>query len=636
MLDYTMKLFKNLALLERVPHVLFCEFKSHWKLVYANSVAQEHLDQFGQAQAIGHEFESPNLNTLGNDIGGPSHVYRLAKGLVVQYWGQALLLEESTSDDKKYGSWVYNKESKIFNISFNPWSDSPYLYSHFNKTESEMNIKVGTIAMKRKTVTYPSYVGEFWFYMQSVPTNVIMAELKANYHDVRIGVYEVTPFETLSLSADVNPTYLDPTTRLPSTYYYMSLFRHLVTNDSHPMACSMVLDIKQLERTLNAFGEQYVTMLFKTLDNFIKQEISEHALLFIYNHSAMGLFVPVSGEEEAKVYAQRIVDYFETPWYYDNFVFFSTVSIGLALYPPDSSDPLTLVRFADMALNSAGDNTGPIHHYQANLQDLVTKNIILFGDIRNAMDNNEFIMYYQPQVEMGTGKIVGAEALIRWFHGNKGFIPPSDFIPELEKMGSTYLLDQHVMNLVAMDQKKMTDLGLGDMMLSLNLSASSLNSEAIDEDAIDIISMNGANPHRIVIEVTESADIFSANNVEDRIRALRSHGFSISIDDFGTGYSSLNYLTSLPINAIKIDKFYTDGYLTDEKKAFITKKIDEIAQVYQLDLTIEGVETKEQVEKMKKELQPHIKIQGYYYYKPMPLDDFIALLKEKRKEATSE
>lgn len=241
-------------------------------------------------------------------------------------------------------------------------------------------------------------------------------------------------------------------------------------------------------------------------------------------------------------------------------------------------------------------------------------------------------MYYQPQVSLATGRIVGAEALVRWAHPERGMVSPALFLPAINKIGLDYLLDQYVINAVSQDQAKLKQMGLGEIPLSFNLSASSLNTQGIYEDINDTIMMNEADSSKMVIEITETAEVFLNPHLNERLLSLKGIGLNISIDDFGTGFSSLSYLASLPVDAVKIDKIFSDGYPHDRGKLFLIDKIIEIATCFHLDLTLEGIETEAQIQYFKTHLeeavQKNIKIQGYYYYKPMAFDAFVHQLKK--------
>lgn len=528
--------------------------------------------------------------------------------------------------------WVYDCEDGTFSISV------PSIYGRDTAgAPNSENTAIGEMIMSRKPLSYPSFLFETWFVFNSSPVLMMLSELKSKNARYRFGIAEVLSKNHVMKNRDLAPNFIDLATGLPNVFYYIASFQYNggCTVKSKCKSIVALLYIQQWERTLNAFGKKYVQMLFKTLELYIRSIADEEAILFLYNQATLGVYCSIEDYTRIKQLAENLIDYFKTPWFYDDFVFFSNVKIGVAVFPAHAESPLDLLSYANLALKDLSkSSTSDFSLFTLHMKNEISDNIVLFGEIRSAMDNGEFIMYYQPQVDMQTDKITGVEALVRWQHPERGLVSPAVFLPAISKIGLDYLLDQYVVNAVSQDQARLQALGFGDIPISFNVSGSSINTDNLFDDINDTLHMNGADPEKMIIEITETAEVFMSHNLNKKLIQLRDIGLSVSIDDFGTGFSSLNYLSSLPVDAVKIDKVFSDGYPSDEGRLFLIDKIVEMANCFDLDLTLEGVETAAQVQYFKKHLGElalsKVKIQGYFYYKPMAFDAFIACVKRDR------
>lgn len=248
----------------------------------------------------------------------------------------------------------------------------------------------------------------------------------------------------------------------------------------------------------------------------------------------------------------------------------------------------------------------------------------LLNDLYGALDRNELILYYQPQVNIKTGKINGSEALIRWLHPERGIIYPGIFIPLAEKNGLINSIGKWVFQAACIQNKKWQDMNLQVLPIGVNVSAGQL----IDVNIIDfiggVLAETGLDPKYIELEITESMTIDNVGYIEKILRRLKEMGLVIAIDDFGTDHSSFNRLKTLPIDRIKIDMEFIQGIEDNKKDRTITKIMINLAKSLGVNVIAEGVETKEQLDFLKdKECDD---VQGYYYYKSMPADEFEKLL----------
>jgi EAL domain-containing protein (putative c-di-GMP-specific phosphodiesterase class I) len=250
--------------------------------------------------------------------------------------------------------------------------------------------------------------------------------------------------------------------------------------------------------------------------------------------------------------------------------------------------------------------------------------IEISNDLYGALDRNELVVYYQPQIDLLTGEITGVEALLRWLHPTRGIIPPGVFIPIAEKNSLIYGIGEWVLRQSCIQNKEWQDMGLPKINMSVNLSSLQIINPTIVENIQMIIEETGLEPKYVELEITEGISISNTDHVLNFLNKLKSTGVSIAIDDFGTEYSSLSRLKWLPVDRIKIDMQFVQGIETDEKDRAIIEVIINLAKSLGLNVLAEGVETKEQLEFLKQKKCDHV--QGYYYYKPMPANEIEKIL----------
>ncbi|MGN1083553.1 MAG: putative bifunctional diguanylate cyclase/phosphodiesterase [Lachnospiraceae bacterium] len=246
------------------------------------------------------------------------------------------------------------------------------------------------------------------------------------------------------------------------------------------------------------------------------------------------------------------------------------------------------------------------------------------SEFKTAIAEKQFQVYYQPICRASDGLITGAEALVRWLHPTKGMISPGTFIPLFEKNGFISILDRYVWNEVCAMQQSRLDQGLETVSVSVNVSRVEFYNPNLCEDIRDIVKAHCISPELLKIEITESAYADNPMQVLEAVKKLHTYGFSVLMDDFGSGYSSLNMLKDLPIDILKIDMRFLDNFGKSQKAAIVLESIIRLAKWMKLSVVSEGVETQTEWEYLRS-VECDL-VQGYYFYKPMPQDDFMALL----------
>ncbi|RUM92038.1 MAG: hypothetical protein DSZ27_04690 [Thiomicrospira sp.] len=302
-----------------------------------------------------------------------------------------------------------------------------------------------------------------------------------------------------------------------------------------------------------------------------------------------------------------------------------SASIGVVCFPKDGDNISALMKNADIAMYEA-KNSGKnrFKFFTESLHKQVIGEIRLEQDMQRALKNDEFELYFQPKTCVKDGRIVGAEALVRWNDPQKGLVPPNDFIPAAEKTGLMVPLGDWVLKTAIEQQVAWKEQGLADLHISVNLSPVQLIDTLFDRKLQTLINQSGINPSQLDIEMTESQFMENTEQNLNSLAAMREQGITISLDDFGTGYSSLAYLKKFPIDTLKIDKTFIDDYATESGAIFI-ETIVKIAHTLDLHVVAEGIEQEAQLNYIAQ--TGCESYQGYYCSAPLPVAEFEAFLK---------
>jgi len=321
---------------------------------------------------------------------------------------------------------------------------------------------------------------------------------------------------------------------------------------------------------------------------------------------------------------ERLLESVSQPYRVQGKEFVLTCSVGVAMFPNDGRDAETLLKHADAAMYRAKAIGRNAHHFfteEINAQ--IGERLALERDLRRALRHGEFVLHYQPKVDLRSGVMMGAEALLRWNHPEKGMIPPAHFIPVAEETGLIVPLGDWVLRAAACQARAWRDAGLAFDCLSVNLSARQFKQRDLVQQVRDALETSGLPAQCLELELTES---LMMENVEVNLQclnALKALGVQLSLDDFGTGYSSLSYLRRFPVDRLKIDKSFVRDIVRDAGDAAITQAVIRLGQILGLSVTAEGVETEEQLAFLAR--HGCDEAQGYYFSPPLAADAFEAL-----------
>ncbi|MDZ4202200.1 MAG: EAL domain-containing protein [Gallionella sp.] len=322
--------------------------------------------------------------------------------------------------------------------------------------------------------------------------------------------------------------------------------------------------------------------------------------------------------------AQQIVETFSTPFEIDTYSINTTFSIGVSLYPDDGKEFDTLLSNADTALYQAKDSGRDTYRFFSDKMNIdAQEQLQLQGQLRNAVKNQEFILHYQPQIDIASGHLIGAEALVRWQHPELGLVPPGKFIPLAERSGLVIPMGDWVLNEACRQAQVWREKGHA-LVMAVNLSALQFKRGNLLETVSHALKRSGLPAEMLELELTESILLQDVDVAIKTLRSLRDMGVKLSIDDFGTGYSSLSYLKRLAVNKLKIDQSFVRDLAEDTDSAAIVRAIIQLGHTLQLTVIAEGVETDAQLAFLRN--YGCDEAQGYLYSRPVPAAEFFKLL----------
>jgi diguanylate cyclase (GGDEF)-like protein len=338
---------------------------------------------------------------------------------------------------------------------------------------------------------------------------------------------------------------------------------------------------------------------------------------------------PVTEKQDAAKIAQNILDIVAQPMIVKGSELYLTASIGISLSPSDASDGDQLLKNAYTAMYNSQQQGG--NNYQFYLAKAANSSINIFTQetcLRNALKRSEFEVYYEPQIEIKTGKIIGAEALVRWNHPERGRVSPGEFIPMAEEMGLIAPLGEWVLETACRQTKAWQTQGLPPLRVAVNLSARQFEQKNLTERVSQILRETNLDPKCLELELTEGLILQDETAAHQAFTVWRDMGIRIAIDDFGTGYSSLSYPKRFPFDAIKIDKSFIRDIADDRQNAAITIAIIQMAHYMNMTVIAEGVENESELAF----LCAHEcdEIQGYFFSPALPRAEFEALLKSDK------
>ncbi|MFD0050120.1 EAL domain-containing protein [Actinomycetes bacterium NPDC127524] len=423
--------------------------------------------------------------------------------------------------------------------------------------------------------------------------------------------------------------YYDSVTGLPNRNMLNRKLNSILNKPGDKSLAVIFLDLDRFKLINDTKGHTTGDLLLRKAGERLTYSVQDEGLVSRQGGDEFLILLENTDKQKAEKVARRILDSFASPFYLDMEEYFITPSIGISLCPADGEDQDTLIKHADNAMylaKDAGKNT--FRFYSHDLDNTSMRKMELEKGLRKALDQKEFFLQYQPQVELGTGKVIGVEALIRWRHPVLGVVPPNEFISLAEETGLIVPLGEWVLREACRQNRCWQKAGYTPVPVAVNISVRQLQEDSFIEMLQKIIDESGLSPKYLELEITESImqNIKRSSLILNELKKL---GIALSIDDFGTGYSSLSYLKHLPIDRIKIDKSFIDDIMDPLNHGSIVKAIIDMSLNLGFEVIAEGIEKAEQVHFL---LENSCKIgQGYYYRKPLDSHEIEDLLQENHR-----
>ncbi len=421
-------------------------------------------------------------------------------------------------------------------------------------------------------------------------------------------------------------SYYDALTTLPNRFMFQDKLLKAIHNAKKNKNSKIALLYINLDRFKNindTLGHVIGDLLLIEVSHRLQELIPKDNTLSRLSGDDFAILIPFIDDENMVLnFAQTILDDFKKPFKIKERDIFITVSIGISLYPENGEGVRTLLKNSELAMFKAKEKGWNCYQFFfSDMNIYKEEDFVLENRLRKALSNNEFILYYQPQFDARTNKIIGAEALIRWNYNNE-IISPFRFIPLAEEIGSIIPIGNWVLKTACSQLKKWHQLGFQNLNISINLSPHQFKNNDIVSEIKKMLLETNLPPENITFEITESITMYHNKQILKLLSEIKQLGVNLAIDDFGTGYSSLSYLKNFPIDQLKVDKSFVLDSLTDEKLVAIIDTIITLGHNLNLKVTAEGIETIEHLNLLNK-LHCDI-IQGFYYGKPVPENEFFS------------
>jgi diguanylate cyclase (GGDEF)-like protein/PAS domain S-box-containing protein len=428
--------------------------------------------------------------------------------------------------------------------------------------------------------------------------------------------------------------YHDPLTGLPNRSLFsdrlkMEISRTARSDNSHKLGV-MFLDLDNFKDINDSLGHTVGDDLLQDVAKRLLECVRDVDTVARIGGDEFTVILPqILGPKEVVLVAQRILDVFKEPFEIQEHELFTTASIGISIYPSDGKDTIDLLKHADLAMYHAkdlGKNNYAFFAREMNVQ--MRKRLALENQMRRALKEDQFLLHYQPLVDIASGNMIGVEALVRWNHPQMGLISPDEFIPLAEETGLILKLGRWVLETGCNQNLVWRLMGLNSLYISVNISSMQFFREDFLSSIQLILADTGLPSNSLTLQVTENSIMGNRQKIVSIMNSLKRMGINLSIDDFGMGFSSLNYLRTFPVDTLKIDRTFIKGIPNDVDSIAITRSIISLAKNLNLKVLAEGVETKEQLEFLVK--HGCDLMQGFYYFPPSTPEEITKIIKQKK------
>ena len=575
---------KFLELISKIPNIAVQGYNKNREVIYWNK-ASEDMYGFLEQEALGKKLEDLIIPSYMKEDLILFHANWCQKGVPIPS-GELLL-------HKKDGSSIFVYSSHIM-LGEN--SDSPEMFC--------LDIDIS----EQKTQEL---------------------ELKSTHQDLEKSL-KILDIQKKELEYQMN---YDSLTSLPNKVLFLDRLEQAIkfSRRHRNKLAILFIDLDSFKEINDSLGHQVGDEILVQVAQRIKSKIRDSDTLSRLGGDEFTIILnDIQSLEDISSFINNILKLFKEPFLVGDNLLYTTISIGASIYPSDGYDSNTLLRNSSAAMYEAKkDDYSKYCFYDEEMTIKALQRVLLKTALRQALKEDELIVYYQPQIDANDNTLVGMEALVRWNHPTLGLISPDKFIPLAEASGMIIELDRIVMKKALSQLKIWHDQGFETGKLSLNLAIKQLEKDDLISFIKELLSDQKCDYECIEFEITESQIMQNPSKAIQLLQDLNNLGISIAIDDFGTGYSSLSYLRNLPINKLKIDKSFVNNLPKDIQDAAISKTIISLCKSLNLEVIAEGIETNEQKEFM---LENGCNvIQGYLYSKPLSSEDMTEFLHKKAR-----
>jgi diguanylate cyclase (GGDEF)-like protein len=450
--------------------------------------------------------------------------------------------------------------------------------------------------------------------------NTEIAELGAGFNDITTRLKELYgSLESLAFT--------DPLTKLPNRTLFHDKLQQAIEEarrDYKPFAL-FLMDLDRFKDINDTLGHQVGDMLLQQVAARLRSKLRDIDTVARMGGDEFAILLPAVNDKHATMAARMLLQALRTPFRIEEQSLDIGASIGIALYPDHGVDANILIQRADVAMYAAKHANSGHAFYDSTQDQHNPTRLTLLGELRHAVEQEQFVLYFQPKVNLKTSRVTGVEALVRWNHPRENLMLPDTFIPLLEQTGMIRSLTPWVLNESLRQGQLLQDQGV-PISISMNLSVRDLLDPYLADAFAEQLAALQISPRWLELEITESAVMTEPERALGMLTRLSAMGLRIAIDDFGTGYSSLSYLKKLPVNTIKIDKSFVIGMVRDENDAAIVRTSIDLAHNLKLEVVAEGVENEETLKHLS-ELGCDT-AQGHYISRPLTADELAVWLKQ--------
>ncbi len=419
----------------------------------------------------------------------------------------------------------------------------------------------------------------------------------------------------------------DSATGLPNRRYLERRLTQHIEDPKVEHLTVLLIEIGRVSEINYTLGHETGEDLIRIIGERLAAMIKQSDMVARHSSTMFSILMPGAGAEVVQQIVDRILKSFEEQISIAGLQLDVTAAIGEACYPEHGDDARTLLQRADTAIYEARASSRLFAVYDPEADAHKPERLSMMGELRKGLDRGEFQFYYQPKVDIAAERITHVEALVRWIHPERGFMPPDDFIPLAEQTGNIQKLSEWALDTAIAQAKAWQEKGI-DIVVAVNLSARDLTNRHLPTQIGELLEQYDVEANRLVLEITESAIMEDRDNAMAVLTSLHKNGHTLSIDDYGTGYSSMAYLKALPVQEIKIDKSFVLKLASNKEDEILVRSTIDLGHNLGLKVTAEGVEDEESLEILKK--YGCETGQGYFISKPVPSEDIETFYRESR------